>query len=96
MKVKDPPCGRPVDQFPQLSTARAPISWTRRRVFAELLHDGSMPPPNVADWKKTSSRPARTLKAGNGEAWYSISSHFHATTCDKARRPDPSTAGRPD
>jgi hypothetical protein len=37
MNVKDPPCGRPVDQFPQPSTARVHISWTRRRVFAELL-----------------------------------------------------------
>ena len=67
MKVKDPPCGHPVDQFPQLSTARVSISWTRRRVFAELLHDGSMPPPNVVDRKKPLHGP-RTLKAENGAA----------------------------
>jgi len=41
------PRARPVDQCPRLPTARAPISWTRRRVLAELLNPAAINGINI-------------------------------------------------
>jgi hypothetical protein len=57
MEMEDLRRGRPVNQGLRLSTARVPISWTRRRVLAELLNDGSSQPANVAHRKEASESP---------------------------------------